>query len=796
MTGDLDSRPPRPFLPPLLVAGLVLWAATALIWPTLRLAPVAALPVLGMIALGVAVWLASRALRAARGGGLSLGTLVALALAAAVVLCSFWGGALRGSMAYAEAQGGDSASAIWHAELIEDARRGDFGWHAEARLRDEDGRALRARLNLPEDAALLQGQSLTVSGTLKPPAEAVAAYYWDAGLAGSLTASASTFVSEEIALDGSPFVSLRRCALDLVAACGGDNAPLLQALVCGWRPAIEESGLYDCFKAVGLAHLVAVSGAHLSIVVLFVAGGLKLLRLGRRAMTVASALFLVGYVAFTGMPVSALRAAIMAATGLFALWANRRNSALSALGLCLLLLVGADPSCALSASFALSAGSTLGIALFAPLLSSAFAGRPRLKKAVGDPIALTGASALATQPYAAALFSQLPLLSPLANLVAGPLFTLACLVGFVAVLLACLAPAAAPGLIGAAALACAPLSAVVGALASLQGSCVPIDAAPLAAAALSSALCIGLWIWWPRVSVGGLAGAAGAVALALLVLRLPLGMPTDAIVMLDVGQGDAFLVRSGASALLIDTGNQDSLLKAALARQRVGGLDAVAVTHSDDDHCGSLSVLGDVSPVSRLLVPEGLSACPCKACSELMAAARAQELADALIELSPGDTVRCGKFSLTVLWPERLTDDGGNADSLCLLAAWDDDGDEVPEWTALLTGDAEAGQLDRIADKLPASGVDVLKVGHHGSKKSLDSSSAARLSPKIALISVGENNRYGHPSQETLDLLDQVGCAVFCSDESGDVVVAFSEDALTVSAQKEGAGRQWGTIGP
>lgn len=280
--------------------------------------------------------------------------------------------------------------------------------------------------------------------------------------------------------------------------------------MCGWRPAIEESGLYDCFKAVGLAHLVAVSGAHLSIVSLFVAGGLRLLRCGRRATALTSALFLIGYVAFTGMPVSALRAAIMAATGLFSLWTDRRNSALSALGLCLLLFVGIDPSAALSVSLALSAGSTLGIVLFAPLLSSAFAGHPRLKRVVGDPIALTGASALATQPYAAALFSQLPLLSPLANLVASPLFALACLVGFVAVLAACLVPVAAPWLIGVASTACAPLSLVVDALASLSGTCLPIDAVPLAAAALSCGLCLALWAWWPRVSIRGLTAAVTA----------------------------------------------------------------------------------------------------------------------------------------------------------------------------------------------------------------------------------------------------------------------------------------------
>ena len=405
---------------------------------------------------------------------------------------------------------------------------------------------------------------------------------------------------------------------------------------------------------------------------------------------------------------------------------------------------------------------------------------------MGDPIALTGASALATQPYAAALFSQLPLLSPLANLVASPLFALACLVGFVAVLAACLVPVAAPWLIGVASTACAPLSLVVDALASLSGTCLPIDAVPLAAAALSCGLCLALWAWWPRVSIRGLTAAVTGAALILGLLRFPFGMAPDAIVMLDVGQGDAFIVRSGENVLLIDTGNQDALLKAALARQRVGRLDAVAVTHSDDDHCGSLPVLGDVAPAAALLVPEGLPACGCRACAELMEAAEAEGLADDLVELSLGDTVRCGRFSLTVLWPERLADDGGNADSLCLLAFWDGDGDGAAEWTALFTGDAEAEQLGQLSDRLPAGGVDVLKVGHHGSKKSLDASLAERLSPAVALIGVGEHNRYGHPSQEVLDLLDASGCATYCSNEAGDVVVAFSEDTLTVSAQRQG----------
>ncbi len=147
--------------------------------------------------------------------------------------------------------------------------------------------------------------------------------------------------------------------------------------------------------------------------------------------------------------------------------------------------------------------------------------------------------------------------------------------------------------------------------------------------------------------------------------------------------------------------------------------------------------------------------------------------------------MRCGRFRLTVVWPGRFADEGGNADSLSFLCSWDGDEDGEGEWTALLCGDAEAEQLAKMAESLPPEGVDVLKVGHHGSKKSLDASVAERLSPSVALIGVGEHNRYGHPSQEALDLLDSKGCATYCSDEAGNVVVTFSEDTLTVSTERQ-----------
>lgn len=781
VTAGRCARPPRPHLPPLLVAGLVLWGSAAALWPFLRTASADVLGAAGAAAAALAIVLGVCALRRAHDEKAPIALLAFLSVACAVSLCAFWAAALHGQMGSTAGEGGGTATA-WRAVLTEDARRGDFGWHAKACLVDSAGRRLSVRLNLPDGEPLLQGDALEVRGALRGPSAAASEYYWNAGLAGSLTVSDGT-VRDAAVPSRPPLVALRRQVLDLIEEYAGDSSALLQALVCGWRPPIEKTGLYDQFRTVGLAHLVAVSGAHLSIVTALAAGVLRMLRLDRRLLTIACSLFLAGYVFFTGVPISALRAALMAATGLFSLLTDRRSSALSALGLCLVIFVGLDPPCALSASFALSAGSTLGIVLFAPLLSSAFEGKSLLKRAVGDPLALTAASALATQPYAAALFSQLPLLTPVANLVAGPLFTLACLAGFPCALCAWALPAAAPWLIGAAALACDPLSVVTGALASLPGTCLPIDAAPAAAAALSCALCAILWVVWPPIRIRGLVAAAGGVALALAMARAPLAA-SDAIVMLDVGQGDAFLVRSQGRSLLVDTGNQDGLLKAAFARQRVTGLDAVAVTHSDDDHCGSLPALGEVAPANSLLAAGGLYRCPCKACTDFVDEAGEEGYGDRMIGLALGDTLRCGRFALTVVWPEELADEGGNADSLCLLCEWYGDGDDVTEWTALLVGDAEAEQLHQLADRLPADGIDVLKVGHHGSRRSLDAALVERLAPSIALVSVGEGNRYGHPSDEALDLLEAAGCATYRTDESGDVSVAFSEDKLTVSTQR------------
>ncbi|MFR8045343.1 MAG: ComEC/Rec2 family competence protein, partial [Eggerthella lenta] len=151
-----------------------------------------------------------------------------------------------------------------------------------------------------------------------------------------------------------------------------------------------------------------------------------------------------------------------------------------------------------------------------------------------------------------------------------------------------------------------------------------------------------------------------------------------------------------------------------------------------------------------------------------------------VVGLRQGDALQVGSFDLQAVWPERFSDEGGNADSLCLVADADIDGDGASEWRALFTGDAERDQLRALIDEGLVDSVDLYKVGHHGSKNALDDEEAAVLSPRIALVSAGARNRYGHPAQDTLDRLEAAGARVFRTDEQGDVSCKLTADRIEV----------------
>ena len=668
--------------------------------------------------------------------------------------------------------------------LEQDAKRTEFGWHAVATVRDDAGKSRRVQVSF-DDCERLLARDKVVSYALfsefEPDREM---RYLQQGVCARARLTRPDRC-ERTGLTGT-MLSVRAWCMDRIEARDGKGSALLAAVLLGDRLRLEEGGLYDDMKAVGMAHMVAVSGAHLSVVSAFVMMVLKRIGMPKRAVVCVIMGFFAAYALFTGMSIPVLRAALMSSVLIGAVWGGRRGSPLAALSVCVCLLLAANPYNAFSLSFLLSVGSTLGIILFTGLfetwLGKALGGR---FPTVCNTVALTMAANLVIFPVVASVFARLPLLSPVANLIAAPVFSVL-LIGGLAALALC---AAAPPLGSLALAVCAGAAdlfcSIMHALAQVPYASLFSSWSAGASTAVSVALMALIWRVWPNPRAKTVRRALCAAAAALLVFLLVAPhMAGDEIVMLDVGQGDAFLIRSQGRTLLVDTGNQETMLSQALARHGANRLDALLVSHHDDDHYGSLPVLKSALAGGKVYVARETFTTEDRNNDLLLEAAERTVGADDVRGLSFGDVLQVGRFTCTVVWPHAFCDKGGNADSLCLRVEYDGDGDGSCDFTALFTGDAEADQISAMVEEGTVGDIDVLKEGHHGSRAGMTPELASALRPEVVLISVGADNDYGHPAPETVETLETAGAQVFRTDENGDVSCRFRANTLEVRAMR------------
>lgn len=777
---SLRSEVFRPVIPGLTCAALVLWAATAASYSAAQCLSLGACQRAASF-FGVLAVLCAFALFLLRQGEESSWGARRLVLVQALLVACAGGVALgfaAGASMHASLASPPEGGAGIRCALREDASLQGDAWRVCAVLPDAGGGENLVQLSFDEDPGLLlYGDELLVSAHFKP-CEA-SDYVWGRGI--SAQADVEAF---ELLEDSGPLSflrDLRKRAVCAFSEFGGRQAGVLQALVCGWRGGIDATGEYEDYKITGLAHVIAVSGSHLAVVAMFV--NVAAVRLGLPArLRVAGVLLLVGsYLVFSGCSVSAARSVVMVVVGLSSIFAARRSSSLNALGICVFAFLFLDPKVCVSVSFLFSAGSTLGIILFASLLISWFSCGKTVRTLLVEPLALTFASSMTTQLYSAALFSQLSLISPLANIVVAPLFALGCILGLVAAVVACACPAVSRFVVSAAAVSVVPMQLSVEALASCPLASVPFAASEFAMLLASVALCVLVYRVWPSARCAW--RFVAALSLVLVVPGIVVSverLSADELIMLDVGQGDSLVIRSGGAALMVDTGNRTALLKEALGRSGVWGLDGVLITHADDDHCASLADLAYALDVDSVLLSEGAASCSCGNCRDLVETAEGLRGKPELSYLSQGDVLHVGDFTLEVLWPGEFQDEGGNADSLCLLLKHGESGASV-----LLTGDAESEVLERIIAERKLDRIDVLKVGHHGSRDAVTSEQLEDLDPSVALVSVGEGNRYGHPHAETVADLEESGASVLRTDECGDVSIRFEANGtLRVSTQR------------
>ena len=561
-----------------------------------------------------------------------------------------------------------------------------------------------------------------------------------------------------------------------------EPAGLLPALVVGdtstMVPAVEEE-----FRAAGLAHLTAVSGANVAILCGAVLGLARLARAGPRTAAVLAGLVLVGFVVLCRPSPSVLRAAAMGAVTLVALMLGRRRSAVPALCAAVLVLLLVDPALGGEPGFALSVLATGALVLLAPGWADGLR-RHGVPPGIAEALAVPAAAHVVTAPVVAGLSGQVSLVAVLANLLAAPAVAPATVLGVLAAVLGPLHPGAAAAVVHVA-------GPVVGWLVGVghHGATVPdgvmqwpggTSGALLLALLVGVALCA---MRAHRLRVLVAAGLVGALLVLVPTRYVSPGWPATgwAAAACDVGQGDAVVLATAEPdrAVLVDTGADPGPVSACLDRLGIRRLALVVISHLHADHVGGLVGALRGRTVSAIALGPGRS--PPWAFAEVLRAAAVAQVP--VVAVTAGQRLSWPGLVLDVLAPLRASPVVGDSDaevdgtvvnnaSVVLRAT-------TPAGRVLLTGDVE---LDAQADLLAARTdlrADVLKVPHHGSRYAAKEFFAA-VAPRVAIVSVGAHNRYGHPSRHVLDALARTGSRVVRTDLNGDVLVAAGRTGLEV----------------
>jgi competence protein ComEC len=524
----------------------------------------------------------------------------------------------------------------------------------------------------------------------------------------------------------------------------------------------------------GLAHLTAVSGANVAIVV---GAALLLARWAgvRGYLLVGVGLAVVVWFVLLARPQpSVLRAAVMGAIALVAVGTAGRTQAIRSLLACVVVLLLADPWLSRSWGFALSVAATAGLVVLARRWSGQLP--ERWPRAVRDAAAVALAAQVATLPLVVALAGQVAMLSVFANLLAAPAVAPATVLGAAAAAVSPVLPTLAQWLAWLGQWPAVWIAAVARHTASAPLATMPWPEGWVGGLLGLSGVVAGAGIWWvgavrawwrPRRLVA-LVVAAVAVIAAFIAGPGRWPPPGWVLVACDIGQGDALVVNLGDSAgLVVDAGPDPALVDRCLDRLGIEQVPLLVLTHFHADHVGGLPGVLDGRIVDAVLVSPLRD--PPEQVASVAEVTRGMTVTDAV----PGQTGKWGLASWRVLWPgEPVTGDGSAANnaSVVLLV-------EVSGVRLLLTGDIEPEAQQALLQGGALPSVDVVKVPHHGSRYQ-DAEFLSAVGGRVAVVSAGEDNPYGHPAPELLAELTSSGMLVGRTDTDGSVAVVLDGGEL------------------
>lgn len=538
---------------------------------------------------------------------------------------------------------------------------------------------------------------------------------------------------------------------------------LLPALVDGDDARMSEDLEAD-FQRSGLTHLTAVSGTNLTIVLGVVLAVARLAGARRGTTWLLGALTVAAFVLVARPDPSVVRAAAMGVVGIAGLGFGSRGG-VRALAVAVVALLVIDPWLSRTAGFILSVVATAGILVLGPPLTERFA--RWMPRWCAIAVAVPLAAQLACTPPLAAISGEVSLVAVAANLLAGPVVAPATVLGLLGGLVAVLVPVAGQVIAYPGGWCAAWIVAVARRCADLDGASIGWPSAWQL-----------LLVVVPALVLVALVAATRPVVAVGLTLGLTFGMlwppspgwPPEGWVAIacDVGQGDATVLAAGpSSAVVVDAGPDPTLVDRCLDRLGVRSVPAAVLTHAHADHVAGWPGVAEGRGTGTVLVgPTG----------------------PAGQRVSAGDRFTVGAVDLEVLWagasdvtvsPDQVLEGEGSVlnDASVVVRA------RVGGVSLLLTGDVEPDAQDSILRSGVDVRADVLKMPHHGSSRQSEHFFEA-VAPRVATISAGVDNDYGHPAPAALRLLRDLGTRAHRTDLEGDIALVVRDGRLAVVTRR------------
>ena len=577
----------------------------------------------------------------------------------------------------------------------------------------------------------------------------------------------------------------------LVKYLSSEDAAIMKAMLFGNKGEID-SETKELFTKNGIAHILAISGLHISFLAMSLYKLLRKFGIKLRISAIISEILIILYGVMVGFPISAFRAIFMFSLFLASRTIKRSYDMLTAMSLALIILIISYPPRLFDTGLIMSFLAVLGVGFFGDSYLRNIWKVPDFLQSIFISVWIL----LCTLPVMAVSYYEVPIYSLALNLLVIPLMSLLLTCGVILVI--------------------CPISSVVTAriigliLYSYKGACAYLEnsgigrinlGAPNTAQAVVYYFLLVLAVWWPLIHIrfnviGSLrrnivTGMIVVLALFLFCIRPCRGLD---VYMLDVGQGDCMVIRNDNKNVYIIDGGSSSVKKVGEYRiipclkwMGVNEIEAVFITHPDSDHMNGLIELltkqrKEALTVKRVYIYAG--AMGAEEYDELSMLCRNSNVE--LLGISRGDVLADGELKFGVLSPgiggyvntigmrslETNLDTTSNNASLVMYIKYKD-------FDMLTTGDVEdegekdilrSGILDEFISNDKSSDnkcIDVLKVAHHGSSGSSSLSFLREIKPEVSLISVGARNQYGHPHEETLERLEALGGEILRTDELG-----------------------------